>query len=247
MAQKALTTLPIEILYLIFEHLEHIKDRCALSQTQRRMYSTGISVVLRHSSPLSQNKALWWAAQNGVVAVARMAIMYGAEADKVNNLGESPLYTASKRGYTDVVRLLLDSSEIDSRDSPDGSSALAVAVRNGRDSVVDVLLAAGANVDSKDRYGETCLHVARGKQMLCKILPESRYVNQQCVERKTPLHRALEAGDVEVAKMLLDYGADPRIADLYGRNALVVARELEMDKMSETAGVCRHISTMCNI
>lgn len=108
--------------------------------------------------------------------IAAGANVNSAETDS----GETALHTAACGGRSDIVEMLIaGGARIDPRDhyaphsisralaertkkpeDQDGSTPLALACRLGRASVVKVLLAAGANVNTANSAGMTPLHMA---------------------------------------------------------------------------------------
>ncbi len=60
-------------------------------------------------------------------------------------------------GKKEIVRLLLEACEDYDKISVDGESPLRSAVNEGHEDVVLLLLAAGANKNSKNKSGETLL------------------------------------------------------------------------------------------
>ena len=102
--------------------------------------------------PASQaTKDLWQAAKDGDVAKVKAALAAGA-----------------------------DIEGIDFSDNRNGRRALNYAALNNRAEVIEVLLAAGANIESQNRT------------------------------RFTPLHHAAEAGAIDAIEVLLKHGADKR-------------------------------------
>ncbi|KAL9328833.1 hypothetical protein ACSQ67_003836 [Phaseolus vulgaris] len=114
---------------------------------------------------------------------------------------ETPWWTAAKEANESAWRNLVDSG--DSRDvddvDADGRTTLLFVAGLGSESCVKLLVEAGANLDHCDRSGGlVVLHMAAG------------YVRH------------------DVTKLLLDLGADPKVADDRGRTALDLAREILM-------------------
>lgn len=106
---------------------------------------------------------------------------------------ETPWWTAAKKADEPALRNLLESGDgrdVDAVDA-EGRTALLFVAGLGSEPCVKLLAEAGANLDHRDRSGGlAALHMAAG------------YVRPG------------------VAKVLLDLGADPEVADDRGRTAL---------------------------
>ena len=77
--------------------------------------------------------------------------------------GFTALLHASKKGHTEIVRMLLAAgAKIDHVDE-DGNTALLQASREGHTEIVRMLLAAGAKVDHVDKNERTALLLASYK------------------------------------------------------------------------------------
>ncbi|KAJ3113861.1 hypothetical protein HK100_001866 [Physocladia obscura] len=83
------------------------------------------------------------------------------------------------------------------------------------------------DVNAKDKDGFTVLHIAARKNFAAvKCILESKCgaeINAVDVNGKTPLHVALGFREIDIAKLLIDYGADPTIVASNGSSANDVA------------------------
>jgi len=129
---------------------------------------------------------------------------------------------------TSIVNALLDfGADVNSRNRR-GEPALSIAAIQGKLAIVQCLLRRGANVNITDSNGNTCVHYACWNQQFVKaivseLLKYGADINQSNGNGITPLMISLENKPGTV-KMLLQVGADPRLADKEGHNALDRAR-----------------------
>ena len=99
--------------------------------------------------------------------LAKTLIRAGANINKVNEYGRTPLHESAYDGCIEIVRVLIAAgANIEARVACDWSSRgdlntnetpLFSAVKNGKIGVVRELLDAGANVDHRDSKGNNCL------------------------------------------------------------------------------------------
>lgn len=165
---------------------------------------------------------------------------YGASVD---------LFTAVATGdETEVARLLKEDPQSASSRGPDGYPALHFAVGMDYRGILKALLAAGCDVDIRNRseiqgsVGETALHCAAfwGRDDIAMMLIDAgAEVNALTDGKATPLHDAARMGSVKIAKMLLDHGAKPDAHDNEGETPLDWSRELRRYRVDETEKLFR--------
>jgi uncharacterized protein len=148
----------------------------------------------------------------------------------VLNAGEADrrLIDAVKSGNREAVQTLLKNRALVNTPEPDGTTALAWAVRADDLAIVKTLLAAGANANEPNRYGVTPLELAaiNGNAAiigaLLKAGADSTVTKQG---GQTILMTAARSGNPEVVRILLDHNAADVNAkeSSYGETALMWA------------------------
>jgi ankyrin repeat protein len=111
-------------------------------------------------------------------------------------------------------------------------TALHQAASQGAIKMMELLLANRADVNAASNSGYMPLHgaVSYGnmdtKKLKVEILLKSgANVNAKTSsDGETPLHKAISRGDIEIVKLLLNYGADVNAKSKYGVTALHFAR-----------------------
>ncbi len=173
------------------------------------------------------------AAQEGHVDMVAKLLDAGVHPDVPNcrrnyRSPEPPLRIAARKGYADIVRLLLEGGA-DVNSGGGHESPLVAAVGNGHIAVVRLLLAAGATTEVGEReeplvtracgcgHGElAALLAAHGADIDVRSRDDDwAYA--------TGLGIAARRGDVETMSLLLDQGADPVVRDGDGRTPLLAA------------------------
>ncbi|KAM3422605.1 hypothetical protein BST61_g94 [Cercospora zeina] len=171
------------------------------------------------------DKSLHTAARVGNSEI--VAVLLEAEADM--NWGgreETGLMNAAFRGYTSIVKKLLDAGADVNLTTNTGRAALTGAATHGCDATVEALLDSGSDIDSKDNQGRTALMAAafEGHSGVIHIL----------VERGADVHLVLHelqhsAGSCDMMRYLISKGADPTEVDAFGRNLLHVLHDANVE------------------
>ena len=170
-------------------------------------------LIAKNAQPDIQTKegktALYVAAEKGYISIVRLLLntKYGS------TTGVTPLHIAVANNQSDIVKLLLEHSEVDVLEQNDeGWTALHTAAGKGFHYVTHILLSAEKgklNLNVKDKKdGVTPLHVAVGYKQsdIVKLLLEYEEtdLNPQDNEGWTPLHMAVLNNNSDIVKLLLN-------------------------------------------
>jgi ankyrin repeat protein len=157
------------------------------------------------------------AAGRGSIKVTKYLLARGADPNAADRAGFTALYSASGSDYgATTAAALLSSGANPNAKSIHGRTALHQAASQGAIQVIELLLARKANVNASDNHGYTPLHgaVSYGKNATRKAVVEVLLKGGANVNAKTsrdgetPIHKAIAGHDIEIVKLLIEYGAD---------------------------------------
>lgn len=160
-------------------------------------------------------KALRLAVKSDNVALVKALVEAGLKIKLVDE--KAFLGTAAARGFTEMVRTLLDLGvDPDAREAFFRKTALMLAAGKGRPEITRILLNAGAKVNAEDWQGETAIQKSAnfGHVELVEILRTAGAKAGDIDARL--LHSAARAGRLDLVKSLLESGVEP---DSRGGNA----------------------------
>ncbi|HEV8427185.1 MAG TPA: ankyrin repeat domain-containing protein [Pyrinomonadaceae bacterium] len=179
--------------------------------------------------------------QNGLSVILK-AVYYGRR-DVVEALLASGvqlnIFEASATGQTDSVRTLLEADPaLVNSYSPDGFAPLSLAVFFGHPETVDVLLAAGAEVNAASRETMKLTPLASAmataqNEIARTLIDRGANVNAKGENDVTPLHTAAARGNIDAAILLLDHGADIDATTKDGKKPITYAEERNQPEMVE--------------
>lgn len=107
--------------------------------------------------------ALMLAALRGDLEVVRQLLVHGADANPQGDW--TPLIYAAVKGSVEISRLLLAyGAQVNAAADSNGSTALMMAVREGHEALVALLLASDADPNLESRTGVTALSAERGQE-----------------------------------------------------------------------------------
>ena len=137
---------------------------------------------------------LHWACRSGVLDVVKVLLKAGAGVCVTDVEGSTCLFYAAQHGHTETVRYLVGLPEVDVNHKGERATAVHVAAIANHADVMEVLIDAGADIETKD---------------------VSAY--------NSPLHVASQRGNLRVVKVLLKAGAGVHVTDNEGDTCLTLA------------------------
>jgi ankyrin repeat protein len=192
-------------------------------------------------------------------AMVKMLLDAGAEPEAANPDGETALMVAVKTGELPIVEMLIKAgAKVNVVENLDHQTPLMYAAASGKNAaeMVKVLLAKNADVKARAKYSDwdsqitsepraqyrpvggltALLYAARSGCYECAgaLIGAGADVNVPTPEGVTPLMIAIDNDHNDVAKLLLDRGANPGIWDWWGRTALYIA--IDRKETNATAG-----------
>jgi len=78
----------------------------------------------------------------------------GANVNKVNNIGETPLFDACRNGYETIVKNLVTHLADINKENCNGKTPLFFSYGNGYEAIVKYLIKHGANINKENIYHE---------------------------------------------------------------------------------------------
>src|SRR6266702_4815467 len=213
-------------LHMLFEN--YIGEGSILDLT-RFSLKHGVDVNIRTTN---EGTLLHSAAFNGWLAITRLLLDRGANADTEHDEGETPLNLVSRGRYgfpgygseedaVGVTRLLLERGvDVNAQDKNKTTPLHSAAFRGGLE-VAKVLLNHGANTSAENDKGETPLHLVSqggryskegGDGIVWLLLERGEDVNAQTKNGWTPLHWAAINGELKTAQVLLFFVFFKKIA-----------------------------------
>lgn len=175
---------------------------------------------------------LHWAAINNRLELAKYYLSKGAVIDQLGgDLNSTPLHWAIRQGHLAMVIQLMRYGADPTLTDGEGYRGLHLAVLFQHMPVAAYLMAKGQEVDVQDLNGQTSLMLAAqkiiGPEPTNFLLKSNASVNAvDKVDRNSPLHCAVLAGNVDAAHILLSAGASVDLENANGHTPLDLAHQV---------------------
>ena len=156
----------------------------------------------------------------------------GSNHAATNADSDTPLHLACLNGDESIVAVLLERGvRVDARGLLQ-NTPLHYAASQGHKRVVELLLTNGfrkASVQERTSSEDTILHIAAefDRDVLVYFLFKECNVSGDWVNRnnETALHKAAAKGHIEVIRVLLDFGVDPRKRNRFGQTPSMLVEQ----------------------
>lgn len=176
---------------------------------------------------------LHYAALYGHVQTIEILVQLGVPLDCVDAEHRTALFLAVIDNEVSAVEALLKAgADHEIRRSADLGTPLQIASWEGYMEVVELLLAYGSDVQTRDHDGDTPLHNAAFHghvAIMERIVAAGADLEAANIAGETPLIVAARGGQRAAVEWLVDHGADTEKCDNQGMNALLHAQTNESD------------------
>ena len=165
------------------------------------------------------DKMLFNSSLSGDMEGVSAALAQGGRVTASGPQGGSPLLVAAKNGHTDICGLLLAHGSNVNEVEPDTKhTALHQTAGQGHNTLVEVLVSWGAEVNPQDHVGSTPLHVAcQQGHLLCflELLKAGASITLPDNRGSLPIHHAAGKNRMEIVRALLERGCSPDTVSWY--------------------------------
>ncbi|EAR82585.3 ankyrin repeat protein (macronuclear) [Tetrahymena thermophila SB210] len=141
----------------------------------------------------------------------------------------SPFHLSVYKGNLEMIEKMMQYNIDISIRARKGLSVLHLAAQGNHPHILHYFLQKGINIDLKNQHGGTALHYAafsKSAESVMYLISKGSDINLQDNQGATPLFlAAIQLDNTYIANKLLKKGADPRIKNKDGKDAIQAAQE----------------------
>ncbi len=160
-------------------------------------------------------------------SVKKLIVLFAVLFTLISSSWADDIHKAAQKGDLAKVKELLEKNpELVNAKDQDGDTPLMYAATGGSISMVQLLIAEGADIEAKNSAGQTSLLYAvyYGKKEVAEfLLVKGAQINYQDRNGRTPLHYAARNGHRDAVEVLIKYGADLDSCDRFGQTPFTLA------------------------
>lgn len=188
-------------------------------------------------SPLDAKNSSWevpihLAAKKGNMDILKLLINQKCDLSIADKNGNTPLF------YADIPSIsifLSNNVDVNHRNNFGSTPFLYFILQEKLELAEYLLKVPSLQINVSDSGQRNCLHLTcfRGYVSLCKTILSLQKIdiNSQTRRGNTPLHAAVEGGFIEMVKVLLNFGADPKIRNSQGRSPSDLSKNDEIKSL----------------
>ncbi len=159
---------------------------------------------------------LYWAARTNNPEAVLLLVQKGADVNKPDPAGETPLTVAVARGHVNVAVRLVEAGANVKHQMENGRSALHAVAGQGNVDLAKALVDRGADVNCQDKRGMTPLFTAANAgqyEMVEWLMDHGADANKGAVDGMRPIRVAFITGHKEIVELLRKKGAKATASD----------------------------------
>lgn len=180
---------------------------------------------------------LHYAAEGGHAELTQFLLGHGADANAAGGTGDTPAHLAAEKGHLRVVELLLRHGVSTDERNRDEKTALHKAAAADHVEVVKCLIEHGASVQGWGERVVPPLYWALlgngGTDVIRALIKSGADINEAnaTTHWEAPLHVAVRRGDIELVRLLMQFGADINIQGPNNWTPLHYAASADRDRI----------------
>lgn len=184
---------------------------------------TGISCTSTKSETLGE--LIYYGKSRQATAIIQASNPRYLNSKKVNWGDVTPLHLAAKHGYISIARQLIQKgANVDAVDD-NQNTPLHLACQYANIRLVELLIQSNANVNALTKFKYSPLHYAHGPRTAGLLLAAGAQIHSKNFAGRTPMHEAAMQGRYAVLEMILQNGGGTNARTSSGLTVLHIAAE----------------------